>query len=539
MTAQTPAPPSKTAGASLPRPRRSAIIPPTATLALWRLRQSWRLLLITELGMVAAVLLICVVPLFSQVSISGGLRAALAASTGSRDIGVTAAISDMTQASAKQLKPRVDAMIRSRVGPYLSGAPVFSITSLPMVIYKTQAEAKAGGEAAPNGPGLLLVGRDLGEVSSHAQLTAGRLPLATSSQMEVALTGDVADALQLSLGQTFYVSFRFGPPSIPAVAIPIKVVGLFNAVGGADVYAGQAGQSQGNVVKFGFGGAAPYPGLVSNDAMLSVMGPAILAGVSGSGTGIGYGRGGPLAGWLNWNYPLAVDRITGSDLGALADARNRIQIDLNNQLNGSSGIQFFQTYGALDIVNDYNGRVVASQVIVIVLLLQVMGLILLFVSVMAGILVERQSEAIALLRSRGAYRRQIFGALTLHGLGMSLLALIVGPLVAIPLVRLVAQALLSSAGQQGLSVLDGNPLTVAWTVRWYAFAAIIGAGLAILIAIWRAANRNVLALRRESARTTTRPLWQRLHLDLVFAVIAATGYGLYLFVLDKVGIYAA
>jgi hypothetical protein len=94
--------------------------------------------------------------------------------------------------------------------------------------------------------------------------------------------------------------------------------------------------------------------------------------------------------------------------------------------------------------------------------------------------------------------------------------------------------LLDAAGQKGLSVLDASPLAVAWGVRWFAVAAVICATVAIVIAILRAASRNVLALRRESARSTTRPLWQRLNVDLILAIIAGTGYGLYIFVLQRV-----
>src|SRR5262249_26971353 len=58
---------------------RSRGIPlvPTVALALWRLRQTWRLLLVSGVGVLAAVVLVCAVPLFSQVALSAGLRDAL------------------------------------------------------------------------------------------------------------------------------------------------------------------------------------------------------------------------------------------------------------------------------------------------------------------------------------------------------------------------------------------------------------------------------------------------------------------------------
>src|SRR5574340_648775 len=59
------------------RRRRARVIPSSFTLAAWRLRPMWRLLLIAGLGNIAAVLLVCVVPLFSQVALSAGIRGVL------------------------------------------------------------------------------------------------------------------------------------------------------------------------------------------------------------------------------------------------------------------------------------------------------------------------------------------------------------------------------------------------------------------------------------------------------------------------------
>src|SRR5262249_4971266 len=49
---------------------------------------------------------------------------------------------------------------------------------------------------------------------------------------------------------------------------------------------------------------------------------------------------------------------------------------------------------------------------------------------------------------------------------------------------------------------------------------------------------NILALRHESARTTRRPLWQRLNLDLIFAVVAVLGYSAYTYIVGRVNSFA-
>src|SRR5260370_16234703 len=64
-----------------PRTRRgtTSTVSSIATLARWQLRQTWRLLIVTGVGLLAAVVLVCMIPLYAQVSESAGLRHALTA----------------------------------------------------------------------------------------------------------------------------------------------------------------------------------------------------------------------------------------------------------------------------------------------------------------------------------------------------------------------------------------------------------------------------------------------------------------------------
>ncbi len=168
------------------------------------------------------------------------------------------------------------------------------------------------------------------------------------------------------------------------------------------------------------------------------------------------------------------------------------------------------------------------------LLLQVFGLILLFISLMINLLVERQAEAIAVLRSRGAPRGLIFRSMTVQTVCLCLLALIVGPVLSLLAVDVIAGRALGNEQYGALQVVLGQPVTAAWGLRWYALAAVIFAFVAMVVSTYQAANRNILALRRDSARGTRPPFWQRLNLDIVFAVIALVGYGIYVYAVNQV-----
>src|SRR5579871_1946664 len=77
-THTTQAAPAAQSTTQAPRRRRGNLFRTTFTLASWRLRQTWRLLLLSGLGTIAAVMLVCAVPLFSEIALSAGLRGVLA-----------------------------------------------------------------------------------------------------------------------------------------------------------------------------------------------------------------------------------------------------------------------------------------------------------------------------------------------------------------------------------------------------------------------------------------------------------------------------
>jgi FtsX-like permease family len=511
---------------ALPRRGGFTLIPPTFSLAFSRLRQTWRLLLITELGLVGAVLLVCAVPLFSQVAVSSGLRAALAGSPGGPALTISLYALSPTPDSARQSGAQVDSLVQDQLGPYLAGKPSFSAqTSLGV----TKSVPSPGApQPGPKGPGadetgLSLDGRDIAEAATHLRLVSGRLPAASGAQIELALVQESASALGVHPGDTLYGQIFAGPGG--AITLPLRVVGVYSPSNTDDPYwSDNSNIGGGPVVKLGPGGPQNIA-LVSADTLISALNAAAPANVSGPG------GGNPLQ--LTWRYPLALDTITGDDLGRLTSSYNELRDRGQNQLPSQSGIVGVQTGGALDTLGGYQARALGLQVVVLILLLQVLGLVILFVSLAAGILVERQGEAIAILRSRGAYRRQILGALAFQGIGASLVALIAGPLLAIPLVRLIASALLPSNNQQGLTVLNRDPLALAWDVRWYALIAALGATIAIVVSIFRAATRNVLTLRRESSRAGP-SFWQRLNLDLIGAGVLLALYAFYLWGIQQV-----
>ncbi|MDE3231427.1 MAG: hypothetical protein KGO05_16230, partial [Chloroflexota bacterium] len=306
--------------------------------------------------------------------------------------------------------------------------------------------------------------------------------------------------------------------------LTMRVVGLYSPT---DTFTSQSARISGEFGPGGPGFNGPMTALASDHAVIATL-EAYDAkhGITANGQPNNFYGPPPI---VNWAYALDGSHVSANSLNDVIDRLNRVQTDVSGQFNDpSSGMQgLFLDSGAYQALSTFRIQILLLQIPLLLLLLQVMGLVLLFVRMVADMLVDRQAEAIATLRSRGATRRQVFNMFTLHNIGLSLIALVVGPLAAIPIVRALAERALPPASHSALAALSGNPLAIAWDVRWYALAAMIVSGIAMVFSTNRAASNNIITLRRENARTNAKPFWQRFNLDLIFGAVSLLGYVAY------------
>ncbi len=110
---------------------------------------------------------------------------------------------------------------------------------------------------------------------------------------------------------------------------------------------------------------------------------------------------------------------------------------------------------------------------------------------MAALLVDRQSDTIALLRSRGASRGQVFGAFMTQSIVLSLIALLLGPLLAIAAVYFITERLLSPAAQDAINIISNAPLLALLDIKWYAVGAAIVVIVTMAFSLYRASRFDV------------------------------------------------
>ena len=199
--------------------------------------------------------------------------------------------------------------------------------------------------------------------------------------------------------------------------------------------------------------------------------------------------------------PGALGSTPGQALTRATRTRNRVERGLPGQ------VQFVDNLS--DALNTAAGDALYAQALFI--MLAVPGaLVALGLAWLAALgAAERDRRELALLRARGAGRRDLLAMAAIESLAIGVVAGLLGAAVALLAVRaLVSGGIALTAGRAGATLGACVGLAVLG-----AAAARVGAGLSV-------ARASVTEGRR-SARRASRPLWERLYLD--FACLASAG----------------
>ncbi|HEY1352490.1 MAG TPA: FtsX-like permease family protein [Ktedonobacteraceae bacterium] len=489
-------------------PRRGSRIAAILTLAWWQLRLTWRLLCVAGSGIIAAVILVCTVPLYSQVALSAGLRDALHTPENAA-ITIHSVAHLISQSATQHVTLQIQQELQQNLGPFLAGSQ-FSVQSPALQANSTSQ--------------LQLIGWSLsaGDARQHLKsLVAGRLPETQGSTLEVAITSETAQALNLEVGSNITVPLPFLTSQDTRVLyqLPLRIVGIFEAGSASDTYwhglsfTSQT-QDEHNVL---------YPALVSNTGYLSLLDRISQIVSTGDGR-VGVSFETPSN--LYWYYNLAIDRLDSNRLDDLNNGLSNLLIGITNQPVAEPFVDKTVSTGPASVISGYLDRIAVARIPLLSLAYLIAGLLLFFVSLMTDLLVERQAEAIALLRSRGASREQIFTSLLTQSIGIGILALLAGPFLSLAGAHALVLLSLPGGDQGALNVILADPLSSVSGLWLAALGTVVVSILAMVIALKRAARLDVLALRKERARTAQGAAWLRMGLDMLAGIVSLTGYGL-------------
>jgi hypothetical protein len=484
-------------------------------------------------------MIVCVVPLYSHVAMTAGLRNTLQSSPSELYTTVHGAAEVMPPYIFQNINDDINRMLTQHLNNYLNSRNQFSIqNTLALTEYGSTPQQRVVSTSQDQ---VRLIGTSIEQASSHVKLVQGHLPRPLSEVIEVAIASATATTLHLGIGSVItgeldfdYVTNGQTGSTIP-VQIPLHVVGIFNLPSQSDVYWHEE-NFQPRQVFVPLKGEPPllYPVLVSNETLLSVASFLILEAAEASHLPLDFDAYLSVPFDLFWYYPLDISRIDSNNVDDLITGFDGTLADFSAYSVSpryiSSGKLDIHT--PLSLLTEFRSRTLVGRIPMMILTYLIIGLVLFFVCLMTHLLVDHQSDAIAVLRGRGASRRQIFASMVTQGIGTGLLALFVGPMLAIVAAQFLAHSLLSPVDQEALGVITNNPLQTALELRWMVLATVGVGVLAMILSLFEKIRQNILVVRQEAARSTHRPMWQRLRLDVIALVIALISFSFSLYTIS-------
>ncbi len=164
------------------------------------------------------------------------------------------------------------------------------------------------------------------------------------------------------------------------------------------------------------------------------------------------------------------------------------------------------------------------KVTLLVLQIPILVLVVLFIFMVSGRMLEMEQKEISIFKSRGASKRQIL----LLYLEQSAILAGAGLVIGLPLGFLICQVIGSSNAFLEFVGRSALPVTLTWKTVLFSLAAAVLAIGTMVIPAFRYADVTIVAHTQQKAVKKKRPLWQKLFLDVIMLALALYIYYLYL-----------
>lgn len=327
----------------------------------------------------------------------------------------------------------------------------------------------------------------ISDLESHVELLEGRMPITTGpgEPVEVLVSLVRAEEFGLHPGEDYVL---FDPDSNEA-PIPVRVAGIWRARDPTEAFWFYDPDGLNDLL---LTTEETYAGVIAparkNDTYLA------LWYIVADGSGVSSDEVAPLLG--------RIGAVHGRALSLLP----KIGLDVS----------------PMDALNEYRRSARQLSISLYTFSVPILGLILAFIGLVAGLSVERRRNEIAVLRSRGASVVQVITLSLVEGalLGASAFAL------AIPLGREIAALIAHTRTFLEFTSGSRTRINISLTALRVGLAAVGVAIVALLLPTLGAARHTIVTYKLERARALRPPWWRRAWLDVLLLIPAV--YGAYL-----------
>jgi putative ABC transport system permease protein len=176
----------------------------------------------------------------------------------------------------------------------------------------------------------------------------------------------------------------------------------------------------------------------------------------------------------------------------------------------------------LEVFDRFSEKKNMLQLQMLALALPTLLLVIYYILLMAGLIVDQRRGEIAMLRSRGAGSFQLVGMFLMEWTVLGVCCLVAGP----PLGLFLAQIVGASAGF--LNFVNRKALSIGMTNEAYLYGLILTVIMiaAATIPAAKACRSTIIQHKQDRSRNGAQPIWQRFYLDFLLLGIGAYGYRL-------------
>lgn len=160
------------------------------------------------------------------------------------------------------------------------------------------------------------------------------------------------------------------------------------------------------------------------------------------------------------------------------------------------------------------------NITIMVLQMPIFLLLFAYIFMVSGQMLEMEQNEISVYKSRGASKGQIIGMYSLQ----SILIAAGGMAGGIPLGMVVCKALGASNAFLEFVRRTALPVSLGWKVWVFAAVAALFSIATMVIPVFKYANVNIVAHKRQKNRKSTSPWWQKIFLDVVLLVVSVYGW---------------
>lgn len=218
---------------------------------------------------------------------------------------------------------------------------------------------------------------------------------------------------------------------------------------------------------------------------------------------------------FNWYYYVDPERITTQNAqyikSALKQFESGVALDLTR-----SGV--LTNLGS--IMSEYLGKRSYSQIPLYLIVFQITAVIFYYLIMVSTMIIDRQADEIALLRSRGATAAKILLVYFYEGVIVSVIGAVVGVY--------LGTLLFSFLSKTGFITLAGEGETVAvnltGNVLMLTGAALLLCIIALLLPALQASRRGMVHQKQSASRPSGNPFWRRFYLDIAFLIAGGVLY---------------